>query len=96
VIDLWKRERTQFDNQIREVRNYLEAHLNRDQYQGSRVKLRILLNDLCVRRMAVHQKIVRYEDEERLTEIFKNISGLSDVESAGLMRDMERLRLLKV
>jgi hypothetical protein len=96
MIDEWKRERSELDNKLKAVRGYIATHPNKDKYQGSRAKLLILQNDICVRRLAVHQKILQYEDEERLTEIFANISGLSDTEAASLMRDMERLKLVRV
>ena len=78
------------------IRNYIESHPNREQYQGGRAKLRILLNDLALRRQTVHLKIRQYEEDERLSEIFRGISGLSPQETASLMRDMERLKIVHV
>ncbi len=96
MIDVWKRDRAKMDKEMAALRGYLETHPNKDMYQPGRVKLRKLLNEVALQRMAVHQKIRRYEEDERLTEIVKNISGLSETEAASLMRDMERFKLVNV
>lgn len=96
MIDQWRKERWELDQQIRSVHVYIEEHPNKDKFQGSRIKLRILLNDLSVRRMKVHQKILKYEDEERLQELFKNIANVPEDTAKQLWEAMERLRLVDV
>ncbi len=96
MIDVWRRERAKIDKEMAALRGYLDTHPNRDLYQPGRVKLRKLLNAYALERMAVHNKIRKYEEDERLTEIFKNISGLSETESASMMRDLERFKLVNV
>lgn len=96
MVDQWRKERWELDQQIRSMHVYIDGHPNKDKFQGSRVKLRILLNDLSVRRLKLHQKILKYEDEERLQDLFKNIAGVPDDIAKKLYADLERLRLVNV
>lgn len=92
-MDEWKRERSKLDKEVAVVKQKI-AQMTAPSY--NRMCLRILLNDLLVRRHKLHAKILKQEDEEKLNEIFKNISGLSDEHVQRLMRDMERLKLVQV
>ncbi len=96
MVDQWRKERASLENQMAAIRTHIETHPNRDLYQGSRAKLRFLLNDLALRRQDVHHKIRQYEEEERMSEIFKSISGLTDEETKSLMKSMERLKMVHV
>ncbi len=96
MIDEWKRDRSSLRKQMDEVRNYIESHPNADQYQGGRAKLRILLNQLALAERKVHHKIRDYEEQERLSEIVSNMSGLTEAETANLMRELERFKLVNV
>jgi hypothetical protein len=95
MIDQWRRERAQLDKEASAVRRHIESSPNQNKYSSGRAKLRILLNYLSVQRQKVHEKICKYEDEQELTALFQNISGLSESEVEKLMKDMEKLRLIK-
>jgi hypothetical protein len=96
MIEQWRKERTSLDNQMGAIRHHIESHPNRDMYQGSRAKLRFLLNQLALKRQSVHHQIRKYEEDERMSEIFRNISGLTEAETASLMKEMERLKMVHV
>jgi hypothetical protein len=94
-IEQWRKDREQLDKEAAVIRNHIESSPNRDKYSPGRAKLRILLNYLCVQRQRVNEKIKAHEDEEELARLFQGISGLDETMAVKLMRDMERLNLIK-
>lgn len=96
MIEQWRAEHAQLVKEQNAIREHIRKHPNPDRFSPGRAKLRALLNHLETQRWALHLKIRKYEQDQEMADLFRDISGLSEVEVQKLMKDMERLTLVNV